>query len=126
MCVNRTRHFLCGGWCFECCYCVQPHNRAGEPVSNIIFLPEPLEIKDCFWDILSDRMPEAAETRYLVLTLLVTEGERFTDAKSADDLANCFTHSIVGVLFHNPPFHLHNNYTHQQIPNPGLAWFGWL
>lgn len=76
-------------------YCTQPLGPRG-PVSNITFLPNADEIKSCFWNVLSKDLPHTAEKRYLVLTLLETEGTQFTYAETAEDLVECLMHSVLG------------------------------
>ena len=81
-------------------YCTQPLNPGGEPASNIAFLPKNEEIESCFWDVFSKKPqnpPDAAEKRYLVLTLLETEGTEFTYAETADDLVEFLMHSVLGT-----------------------------
>jgi len=88
----------------DCIYCVQPLNRETQaPISNVAFLPKQDEILTCFWDVLrndtpTDR-PHEAEERYLVLTLLATEGEKYTKAQDVKDLVDCFLHSLLGASF---------------------------
>ena len=88
-------------------YCVQPLHAGGpEPVSNITFLPEDKEINSRFWDVLSKETPKTAERRYLVITLLATEGKQFTHVKTAEDLVDCLMHSVLGTLSFNFPISL--------------------
>jgi hypothetical protein len=69
-----------------CLYCARPLNPQGNPMSNLVFLPKDNEIKSSFWGVLSREAPEDAEKRYLVLTLLATEGESLVHAQEAKDL----------------------------------------
>ena len=71
--------------------------RGSKPVSNLAFLPGREEIGSCYWDVLSKKPPKTAEGRYLVLTLLATEGQLLTHAKTAEDLVDCLTHSMLGM-----------------------------
>jgi len=77
-------------------YCTQPLDPGGKPTSNIAFLPKDEEIKSSFCSLFSQDLPDAAEKRYLVLTLLETEGTKFTLAETAEDLVECLMHSMLG------------------------------
>ena len=79
-------------------YCTQPLDPARHPASNVTFLPKDEEIKSCFWSVFSKNLPDTAEKRYLVLTLLETEGTQFTHAEIADELVECLMHSVLGPL----------------------------
>ena len=95
-------------------YCAQPLNAGGsKPVSNIAFLPNDKEIDSCFWNVFSKKPPKAAERRYLVLTLLATEGKQFTHAKTAEDLVDYFMHSVLGMLSSKIPISLSPTTAHQ-------------
>jgi hypothetical protein len=68
-------------------------------VSNVTFLPQPDEIVSSFWGVLSSETPQEVEERYLVLTLLATEGKHFTSVNNAKDLVDCLAHSVLGLSF---------------------------
>ena len=96
-------------------YCVHPLDTRGgsNPISNIAFLPQREEIGSCFWGILSDKPPIAVEGRYLVLTLLATEGQQLTHVKTAEELVDCLIHSVLGMFSFKFPISLSPMTPHQ-------------
>lgn len=85
----------------NCLYCIQgrPQDESSwsRSWSNTAWLPSKKDIPKYFWKVGSTTQPEDMEPQYLVLTVLATEGEKYTEVSQAKDLVESLVHSALGA-----------------------------